>query len=110
MTHLEELVLRDNPALHEAFAAWDALQAVPSYVTRYARGQNRIVERLRRGETVEVQVMANGRCCAIRPEQWEGIVLGFSCLVEGKVEPGYHGLLLDRDQLWDWTEQLIERA
>src|SRR5260221_11772301 len=91
-------------------ATWEDLQEVKPYIGRYRRNGNRLYDRLKRGETVEVRAMLNGREFAIRPEGWEGFILGYTCLVNGQEEPGYKGKLLAKDQLWDWADQLIERA
>lgn len=67
-------------------------------------------QRLKSGEEIPVTNPDNGRDFSIRPEYWHGIVLGYSVVVNGRAVRGNKGLMLDREEVEAWAEDLEERV
>jgi hypothetical protein len=67
-----------------------------------------LYEKLRKGVIIHVETLSSGNRFSIQPEQWEGITMGYSVLVDGQVVPGYKGKMLDCETVKDWCNQLRE--
>ena len=68
-----------------------------------------LFDRLKAGETIAVQVPETGKQFCIQPERWGGVVLAYTVLVDGRVQPGYRGKMLDDVTVRDWCDHLVEQ-
>lgn len=66
-----------------------------------------IYKRLKAGETIHVQVPDSGKQFSIQPESWEGFVLGYSLVENGKRVKGYSKKVLN-ESIHHTTYDLIE--
>lgn len=69
---------------------------------------NRMFERWKKGEIIRVQARRTGMIFSIQPEQWAGITIGYTILVDGKPVPGYIRKLMSDAQFQQWCQDLIE--
>lgn len=69
---------------------------------------SRIFERWKKGETVRVQAPRTGIIFSIRPEQWAGITIGYTILVDGRPVPGYIRKMMGDAEFRQWCEDLVE--
>jgi hypothetical protein len=65
----------------------------------------RIFSQLRAGITVHVKT-ERGVHFAIRPEKWEGLVLGYTVIQDGKIVPGYKGKMISIEELLNFCAML----
>jgi hypothetical protein len=63
--------------------------------------------RLKSGETIHAK--ADDFLFDVRPERWEGIVLGYTLLVGGQVVPSRKGIMLEKAEVDDWAGLLDEQ-
>ena len=69
---------------------------------------SRICERWKKGETVRVQALRTGVIFSIRPEQWAGITIGYTILVDNKPMPGYIRKQMSDADFRQWCQELLE--
>lgn len=67
-------------------------------------------EKWKNNETIQVLNPNNGLVFSIKPEQWAGITIGYTILVDGKPVPGYRRKMMGDADFRDWTSGLVEVA
>jgi hypothetical protein len=87
------------------------LPSLPGEETAQQRAE-RLYQRLRVGEEVDVMVPETGKRFTIRPVHprgWERAVRGYSVVLpDGTIPKGYRGMLLEPVQVREWLADLIE--
>lgn len=67
-----------------------------------------LFERWKKGETVQVQSTFSGKVFQIRPEQWAGITIGYTILVNGKPVKGYRRKMMGDKDFRQWSNELVD--
>lgn len=65
-------------------------------------------EKWKNNETIQVLNPSNGLVFSIKPEQWAGITIGYTVLVDGNPVPDNTRKMMGDADFRDWVSNLVE--